>query len=62
MHKKRAITKKQAELMEAAHKLCVQSEEMRARADRVMEHSENLHKSHERRRKLRAERKKAAVR
>jgi hypothetical protein len=51
------MQKERIQLIDAAKRLCQQSEEMRARADRVMQHSMSVYKSHETRRRLRQDRK-----
>ena len=56
------MPQRKIQLIDAAKRLCKQSEDMRARADRVMQHSENVHRSHEIRRKIQKERKAHAVR
>ena len=52
---------KRSELLGVAKRLCQQCEELRARAERVMQHSENLQKSHAIRRKLREARRASAT-
>jgi hypothetical protein len=56
------MPQRKKQLLDAAQRLCQQSEDMRARADRVMQHSEDLHRSHEVRRQIQKKRKTQPVR
>jgi hypothetical protein len=56
------IAAKIMDLIGAAKRLCHQCEELRARAERVMRHSETLHHSHATRRQFRETRRQASAR